>query len=261
MTRRARLSLALLGVVLTLLVPAAVLAHPLGNFTINHFAAVRVAPDRVSLDVVIDRAEIPAFQEQQRLDTDGNGALSTAELTGQAAAACRSLAPDLRLAVAGTPVSPSLAAAGLSMPPGAGGLPTMRLVCEYEATLAAPIAVGDDCHVRGSIVRRADRLARDRRRRRWAPCRRCPIDGRRGEWDIRPTHRLPRGSSRPAARRQRRQRLAGDGWREAGAVGRAGCRAARARSGGHAGVEPAIPGSAIVPGGVAEDLAALVDVA
>ena len=59
--------------------PATVLAHPLGNFTINHFAAIRVAPDRISLDVVIDRAEIPAFQEQQRLDLDGDGMLSPAE--------------------------------------------------------------------------------------------------------------------------------------------------------------------------------------
>ena len=37
-------------------------AHPLGNFTINHYAGIRVEPDRILLDVVIDEAEIPAFQ-------------------------------------------------------------------------------------------------------------------------------------------------------------------------------------------------------
>ena len=98
-----------------------------------------MAPDRVSLDVVIDRAEIPAFQEQQRLDTDGDGTLSSSELAGQAATGCRSLASDLRLEVGGAAVTPSLTAAGLSLPPGAGGLPTMRLVCEYEAVLVSPV--------------------------------------------------------------------------------------------------------------------------
>ena len=38
----------------TILFPAAVAAHPLGNFTINHYAGLRVASDRVELDVVID---------------------------------------------------------------------------------------------------------------------------------------------------------------------------------------------------------------
>src|SRR5437773_12139434 len=47
-------------------VPAAASAHPLGNFTINHYAGIRVAPDGIALDVVIDTAEIPTFQERQR---------------------------------------------------------------------------------------------------------------------------------------------------------------------------------------------------
>jgi nickel/cobalt transporter (NicO) family protein len=123
-----------------LLLPAAVLAHPLGNFTINHFAAIRVAPDRVSLDVVIDRAEIPAFQEQQRLDTDRDGALSATELAGQAATGCRALVADLGLSVGGAAVAPGLVAAGLWLPPGTGGLPTMRLVCEYAAALPTAIS-------------------------------------------------------------------------------------------------------------------------
>jgi ABC-type nickel/cobalt efflux system permease component RcnA len=146
MTGRARLRRSLASALLALaaaaIVPAVTLAHPLGNFTINHFAAIRVAPDRVSLDVVIDRAEIPAFQEQQRLDTDRDGTLSAAELAGQAAVGCAALLPDLRLAVAGSALAPAVTAAGLSLPPGAGGLSTMRLVCEYDAVPAVPIAAG-----------------------------------------------------------------------------------------------------------------------
>ena len=45
--------------------PGMVAAHPLGNFTINHYAGLRVDARRILLDVVIDEAEIPAFQERQ----------------------------------------------------------------------------------------------------------------------------------------------------------------------------------------------------
>jgi len=124
---------------LAVLVPAVALAHPLGNFTINHFAAIRVAPDRISLDVVIDRAEIPAFQEQQALDVDGDGTLSATEIDAARGAECGTLASDLRLAVNGSTLAPTLTEAGLSLPPGAGGLFTMRLVCEFQAVLATPI--------------------------------------------------------------------------------------------------------------------------
>jgi nickel/cobalt exporter len=135
--RRAASALAAAG--LALLMPAVSLAHPLGNFTINHFAAIRVAPDRISLDVVIDRAEIPAFQEIQLLDRDGDGALSAAQLEAARIPACTQVSGQLVLTVDGRAVRPALVAAGLTTPPGAGGLSTMRLVCEYEALLAAPL--------------------------------------------------------------------------------------------------------------------------
>jgi nickel/cobalt exporter len=60
-----RLFVAALAVMAGLALPAAAAAHPLGNFTINHFAGLTIAPDRVDLDIVIDMAEIPAFQERQ----------------------------------------------------------------------------------------------------------------------------------------------------------------------------------------------------
>jgi nickel/cobalt transporter (NicO) family protein len=142
--RGAALLAALAGLVV-LGAPAAALAHPLGNFTINHFAALRVAPDRISLDIVIDRAEIPAFQEQQRLDLDGDGILAPAELEPEREAACVNLAASIVLTADGAALAPVATAAGLAVGPGTGGLPTMRLVCEYEAALptstAAPTTI------------------------------------------------------------------------------------------------------------------------
>ena len=138
--RRLVMAASAVAIVLALLVPAIASAHPLGNFTINHFAALRVSETGVAVDVVIDRAEIPAFQERQRLDANGDGTLQPAELTGQDAAACTVLAGDLQLSVAGSPAPLTLGAAGLSFPPGAGGLSTMRLVCEYSAALPSQIS-------------------------------------------------------------------------------------------------------------------------
>ena len=129
----------LLALAVLAIAPLTALAHPLGNFTINHFAGLRIDVDRVDLDVVIDRAEIPTFQERQRLDTNGDGSLSTAEIEAERQVACGRLAGQLSLAVAGRPVKLAVAAAGLSFPPGAGGLTTMRLVCEYVGVLGAPV--------------------------------------------------------------------------------------------------------------------------
>jgi hypothetical protein len=39
----------LLAVGLSVLLPAIALAHPLGNFTVNHFARIRIEADRIVL--------------------------------------------------------------------------------------------------------------------------------------------------------------------------------------------------------------------
>ena len=129
-----RIGAALIGIGLVLLLPAIALAHPLGNFTINHYAGIRVEPTRVILDVVIDQAEIPTFQEKLRIDTDGDGSVSDDEIEAERLTACPILAESLILTVDGTvqPLTP--VAAGLSFPPGAAGLETMRLACTYTAT-------------------------------------------------------------------------------------------------------------------------------
>ena len=86
--------------------PAVVLAHPLGNFTINHYAGLRIEPDRVTLDVVIDQAEIPAFQARQATRRErGRRGLRrpSSRPAGVAGLRVRS-ADDLHLAVGGIAV-------------------------------------------------------------------------------------------------------------------------------------------------------------
>ena len=121
--------------------PAAVLAHPLGNFTINHYAGITVGRDRVQLDVVIDMAEIPTFQERLKIDTDGDGDVSDEEAAAAAPVECAAEGSALRLAVAGSPVSVGIASrAAVSFPPGLGGLSTMRIECGYAAALPATLS-------------------------------------------------------------------------------------------------------------------------
>jgi nickel/cobalt transporter (NicO) family protein len=126
------------GLVLSIALPAIALAHPLGNFTINTYSGIRVSATAVDLDIVLDEAEIPTFQERLRLDLDGDGELSDKEVDQAKGPECRNIVESIELSVAGSRQVPELRATGLSFPPGAGGLSTMRLVCELRATLATP---------------------------------------------------------------------------------------------------------------------------
>jgi len=140
-TVRRRL-LAVLASLAALAVPAAASAHPLGNFTINHYAALRVGADAIALDVVVDFAEIPAFQERIRIDADGDGDVSEAEADAARGPECTALLPSLELSVGEARLELRLDAAGLTFPAGAGSVPTMRLVCELTAALSDPLPPG-----------------------------------------------------------------------------------------------------------------------
>lgn len=158
--RRRRLLAALLAVAFVVLGsagPAA--AHPLGNFTINHYAGVRIEPDRILLDVVIDEAEIPAFQSRQAIDVDGDAELSDQELREGSLVRCRELSDGLAVSVDdGASLALELDAAGLSFPLGASGLATLRLVCVYRALIPSPIGEAGASRIAFADTSRLDRL-------------------------------------------------------------------------------------------------------
>lgn len=127
---------------LLLVAPAIVAAHPLGNFTINHYAGIRIEPDRVLLDVVIDQAEIPTFQARLDFDTDMDGEISDEEADVGRVKGCEALAPSLAVVLDGASLPLRLVEAGLTFPAGVGGLSTMRQVCGYEASVTGGLRAG-----------------------------------------------------------------------------------------------------------------------
>jgi nickel/cobalt transporter (NicO) family protein len=134
---RLLLALALSSAALALVVPAAS-AHPLGNFTINHYNGLRVSPTTILVDHVTDFAEIPAFSERRTMDTDGDGQVSDSESAGYASTRCSALAVDLDLQIGAARLPLVLDQLGISFPIGQGN-PTMRLVCHYAASFEAPL--------------------------------------------------------------------------------------------------------------------------
>lgn len=118
---------------------AVAIAHPLGNFTINHFARIELESDRVSLHYVVDMAEIPTFQELQAADADRDGTPSTAELNAYLERVTPQYADGIVLTVDGTRLRLQRVAKQVTTPPGAGGLPTLRVECDFVGSVSNPI--------------------------------------------------------------------------------------------------------------------------
>lgn len=139
-----------LGALLALCLGALVLgpagtaaAHPLGNFTVNHYAGLRLHADRVELFAVVDYAEIPTLQQRPAVDRDADGTVSPAEGRQRAAAECAALGAGVTVSVDGSPLTWISRAAELTLPPGEAGLHTTRIECR----LGAPAALADPASV------------------------------------------------------------------------------------------------------------------
>ena len=97
-------------------------AHPLGNFTINHFARIEVGAEQVRIRFVVDMAEIPAFQELQAIKAEGDDAPSSAALNGYLKRVVPQYADGVVLTIDGERVQLQPVSKDISLPPGAGGV-------------------------------------------------------------------------------------------------------------------------------------------
>jgi len=137
MRRALRRALVFAGVVAAVLsAPAAAIAHPLGNFTVNRYAGIELTPDEVRIDYVLDLAEIPTVQVRPEIDADADGDVTDAERAAWAARTAPTLLANLTLTVDGRPVPLDVVSSSMRFRPGQGGLDILRL----EATFAGPVA-------------------------------------------------------------------------------------------------------------------------
>ena len=107
-------------------------AHPLGNFTVNQYAGLYVAPGHGTIDYVIDRAEIPTQQLRGRVDANSDGHLSRTELAAFAAVECSDRRSGLQLGFDSHPLVLTTSHVAATAPAGQIGLPTLRVECRYS---------------------------------------------------------------------------------------------------------------------------------
>ncbi len=113
--------------------PAA--AHPMGNFSINHYARIEAQAQRITLRYVLDFAEIPTVTERDVMGVSGNAPVSEAASAAYLHAKALTLRDGLALTIDGRPAPLAVTPVTLEFRPGAGGLSTMRLVLDLAAPL------------------------------------------------------------------------------------------------------------------------------
>jgi len=111
-------------------------AHPMGNFSINHYAGIRVGRDAIEIRYLIDMAEIPTFQEIQSNSLVANSDDISAR--NYLAKQADSLRAGLLLTLNGEPVPMRTESSSIIFSPGAGGLSTTKLAIRYRAIIAQP---------------------------------------------------------------------------------------------------------------------------
>jgi ABC-type nickel/cobalt efflux system permease component RcnA len=107
----------------------------MGNFSINHYAAISVTPGRVTLLYIVDMAEIPTFQELAGLGAATPSSVSSRERRAYLSREARALSDGLAMTYAGHRVRLSVQGDDLIFPPGAGGLSTERIYLVFSGRL------------------------------------------------------------------------------------------------------------------------------
>jgi nickel/cobalt transporter (NicO) family protein len=132
--------IALIAVVAVLAIPESAAAHPLGNFTVNQYTRIEVTEKSLRLVYVLDMAEIPTFQERQKIDANGDGAIDDAEAATYLDSAVPEIVSQLGLTVDGNVVELQPISRELTFPEGQAGLSLMRLRLVLTPTAAGLLA-------------------------------------------------------------------------------------------------------------------------
>lgn len=144
-----RRRLIVLAFVLAGLPAVAATAHPLGNFTVNHFARIEAGRDRVRIHYVVDMAEIPAFQQLQVIDLDRDGVRSASETDSYLMKSVSEYTGGLSVELDGKRQQLRIESPTISTPAGAGGMLNLRIECDLITERSIPF---------GATIRRLEIL-------------------------------------------------------------------------------------------------------
>jgi ABC-type nickel/cobalt efflux system permease component RcnA len=109
-------------------------AHPMGNFSVNHYSRITVEGDRIRIRYIIDLAEIPAYQELQKAGLSATSIdPKSAAVVSYVSARGAELARGITLTLDGKPTALCIISSDVIFPAGAGGLPTMKMGFVFEA--------------------------------------------------------------------------------------------------------------------------------
>ena len=110
-------------------------AHPMGNFSVNHYARIEPGSQGVEILYVLDLAEIPTFELLQKWNLTDNASRDAIERAARVQA--REWIGNLAIAVNGRAVTPHLQSTEVVMADGAGGMRVMRV----NMRLSLPVAL------------------------------------------------------------------------------------------------------------------------
>ena len=114
-------------------------AHPMGNFSVNHYAKIRIEQTSVEVLYLVDRAEIPTYQEMRQFGftTQPEDPADSRYLDEEQTR----LKQGLILQIDGQAVDLATVSRQVVFAAGAGGLPTMKLAVVFRAKLIVPAGV------------------------------------------------------------------------------------------------------------------------
>src|SRR5579862_3721733 len=122
-----------------LLVAGLASSHPLGIFSMNRYARIEVAGDKLRVYYVIDVAEVPTVNELKTLDANGDGKYSSDEIDAYLKMRMPAVVNQVKLTIDGAATPLTIAQSKLSMPEGQGGMKTLRIesILEPQGTINA----------------------------------------------------------------------------------------------------------------------------
>jgi nickel/cobalt transporter (NicO) family protein len=118
---------------------ASAAAHPMGNFSVNHYARIEPGPHGARIRYVLDLAEIPTFELFQQWGPAHDKALEQA----------RQWAANLAIAVDGKPVSVRVEKAELFLADGAANMKVARIVADLRVSSATGALTYEDRNYNG----------------------------------------------------------------------------------------------------------------